>query len=46
VRVDPPDRVPVKVVIITMFERGADKGDQSGELQYRVERNQLDRVID
>ncbi len=37
--------IPVKVVIIAMFERGADAGDQPGELQYWVERNHLDRVI-
>jgi purine nucleoside permease len=37
--------IPVKVVVVTMFERGADKGDQPGELQYWVERNHLDRVI-
>ncbi len=37
--------IPVKVVVITMFERGADTGDQPGELQYWVERNHLDRVI-
>ncbi len=37
--------IPVKVVVVTMFERGADKGDQPGELQYWVERNRLDRVI-
>src|SRR5450631_3915595 len=37
--------IPIKVVIITMFERGADVGDQPGELQYWVERNHLDRVI-
>jgi len=37
--------IPVKVVVITMFERGADSGDQPGELQYWVERNHLDRVI-
>jgi purine nucleoside permease len=30
---------------VTMFERGADQGDQPGELQYWVERNHLDRVI-
>src|ERR1700721_4441492 len=40
---EPP--IPVKVVVITMFERGADTGDQPGELQYWVERNHLDRVI-
>ncbi len=37
--------IPVKVVVVTMFERGADKGDQPGELQFWVERNKLDRVI-
>lgn len=38
-------RIPVKVVVITMFERGADTGDQPGELQYWVERDHLDRVL-
>jgi purine nucleoside permease len=37
--------IPVKVVVVTMFERGADTGDQPGEFQYWVERNHLDRVI-
>jgi len=37
--------IPVKVVVVTMFERGADTGDQPGELQFWVERNKLDRVI-
>src|ERR1700758_356019 len=36
---------PVKVVVVVMFERGADTGDQPGELQYWVERNHLDRII-
>jgi purine nucleoside permease len=40
---DPP--IPVKVVVVTMFERGADTGDEPGELQYWVERNHLDRVL-
>jgi len=34
-----------KVVIIAMFERGADTGDEPGEFQFWVEREQLDRVI-
>jgi purine nucleoside permease/dienelactone hydrolase len=38
-------RIPVKIVVVTMFERGADSGDEPGELQYWVERNHLDRVI-
>ena len=37
--------IPVKVVVVTMFELGADTGDQPGELQYWVERNHLDRVL-
>ncbi len=37
--------VPVKVVVVAMFERGADTGDQPGEYQYWVERDRLDRVI-
>ena len=37
--------IPVKVVVVAMFERGADTGDEPGELQYWVERNHLDRVI-
>lgn len=35
----------VKVVVVTMFERGADTGDEPGEFQYWVERSRLDRVI-
>jgi purine nucleoside permease len=42
----PKDKpIPVRVVVVTMFERGADTGDEPGELQYWVERNRLDRVI-
>src|SRR6266700_5290232 len=37
--------IPVKVVVVTMFERGADTGDEPGEYQFWVERNKLDRVI-
>ena len=37
--------IPVKVVVVTMFELGADTGDRPGELQYWVEREKLDRVI-
>ncbi len=35
---------PVKVVVVTMFERGADTGDDPGEFQFWVEREKLDRV--
>jgi purine nucleoside permease len=37
--------IPVKVVVVAMFEVGADRGDQPGELQYWVERDHLDRVF-
>lgn len=34
-----------KVVVVTMFEIGADEGDAPGELQLWVEREHLNRVI-
>ena len=37
--------IEVKVVVVTMFERGADKGDQPGEFQLWVEREQLEQVM-
>ena len=37
--------IPVKVVVIALFERGADTGDDPGEYQFWVERNHLTRVI-
>jgi purine nucleoside permease len=37
--------IPVKVVVVTMFEVGNDTGDTPGELQYWVERDHLDRVF-
>lgn len=40
-----PRPIPVKVVVVTMFERGADTGDEPGEFQYWVEREKLDRVF-
>ncbi len=39
-----PAPVPVKVVIVAMFEVGNDTGDSPGELQYWVERDHLDQV--
>ncbi|MGD1094355.1 MAG: purine nucleoside permease [Bryobacteraceae bacterium] len=38
-------RIPVRVVVVTMFERGADTGDEPGEFQTWVEREKLDRVL-
>lgn len=40
----PPKPVPVKVVVVTMFEQGSDTGDRPGELQYWVERDHLDTI--
>jgi purine nucleoside permease len=40
---DPP--IPIKVVVVTMFEAGADTGDRPGELQYWVERDHLDKIL-
>jgi purine nucleoside permease len=37
--------IPVKVVVVTMFEAGADTGDRPGELQYWVERNHLGQIF-
>ncbi len=37
--------IAVKVVVVTMFERGEDTGDAPGEYQLWVEREHLDRVI-
>ncbi|HEV2448083.1 MAG TPA: purine nucleoside permease [Candidatus Sulfopaludibacter sp.] len=42
-RAQPP--IPIKVVVVTMFERGADTGDTPGEYQLWVEREHLDRVM-
>jgi purine nucleoside permease len=39
-----PRPIPVKVVVIAMFEIGQDTGDQPGELQYWVERDHLDKI--
>lgn len=40
-----PRPIPVKVVVVTLFERGADTGDEPGEFQHWVEREKLDRVF-
>jgi len=36
----------VKVVVVTMFERGEDTGDTPGEYQLWVEREHLDQVLE
>jgi purine nucleoside permease len=40
-----PQPIQVKVVVVAMFERGADTGDDPGEYQYWVERDHLDRIF-
>ena len=40
-----PRLIPVKVVVVAMFEIGEDTGDMPGELQYWVERDHLDQVF-
>jgi purine nucleoside permease len=41
--VAPP--IPIKVVVVNMFELGADTGDAPGEYQFWVEREHLDQKI-
>ena len=41
--VAPP--IPIKVVVVAMFERGEDTGDAPGEFQLWVEREHLDQVV-
>jgi len=36
-------KLPVKVVVVTMFERGEDEGDEPGEFQFWKERRDLDQ---
>ncbi len=38
--------IVVKVVVVAMFEVGADTGDAPGELQYWVERDHLDKIYE
>ena len=40
-----PKPIPIKVVLVTMFEPGEDTGDRPGEFQLWVEREPLDRVV-
>ncbi len=37
--------IPIKVVVVAMFELGSDTGDAPGEYQFWVEREHLDQVI-
>ncbi len=40
-----PRPIPIKVVVVAMFERGEDTGDVPGEYQLWVEREHLDQVM-
>jgi purine nucleoside permease len=40
-----PAPLPIKVVIIAMYEAGEDTGDTPGEYQLWVEREHLDRIL-
>jgi purine nucleoside permease len=41
----PQKPIEIKVVVVSMFEVGADTGDVPGEYQYWVEREHLDTVL-
>ncbi|MGA7930629.1 MAG: purine nucleoside permease [Candidatus Sulfotelmatobacter sp.] len=41
----PTAPIRIKVVVVTMFERGEDTGDAPGEFQLWVEREHLDRIL-
>lgn len=41
----PATPIPIKVVIVAMYEAGEDTGDAPGEYQFWVERAHLDRVL-
>lgn len=46
VEIDMDNAIPVKVVVVAMFERGESRGDEPGELQLWVERLKLDTEHD
>ena len=39
-----PEKIPVKVVVVSMFEKGKPTGDDPGEFQLWIERQKLDTV--
>ena len=41
----PSPPIQIKVVVVTMFERGEDTGDTPGEFQLWVEREHLDQIV-
>jgi len=40
-----PEPIPIKVVVVSMFEHGEVEGDRPGEFQFWVERLPLDRSL-
>ena len=44
-RATAPKPIEIKVVVLSMFEQGADTGDVPGEYQYWVEREHLDTIL-
>jgi len=40
-----PAKIPIKVVVLSMFEKGNDEGDRPGEFQYWVENLPLNDTI-
>ena len=40
-----PNKIPIKVVVVSMFESGEDSGDRPGEFQYWVERLPLEKSL-
>lgn len=40
------DQLPIKVVIVSMFENGEHTGDSPGEMQFWVERGNFDEVME
>ena len=39
-------KIPIKAVIVSMFENGEDTGDSPGEMQFWVERGNFDEKMD
>ena len=39
-------KIPIKVVIVSMFENGEDTGDRPGEMQFWVKRGHFDKKMD
>ncbi len=41
-----PKPIPIKVVVVSMFENGEPTGDKPGEFQFWIERQKLDQTLD